>query len=212
MEVKIYLIEDINDLRYVGSTKKKINRRLSEHKYDKKLNKYCCSSSKLNLDNCIITELETCNEANRKQREQYWMDKIDCVNCYKSFRDKKQYDKEYHQNNKEYLKEYNKIYRQNNKDKIKEYLENNKDKIKEQKKIYYQNNKEKIKEYHQNNKDKCKEYNKIYHENNKDKIKEQKKIYHENNKDKIRQYNKERWWFSKYNSAIADFLNHISTY
>jgi hypothetical protein len=161
MEIKIYCIEDINDLKYVGSTKSKLNKRLTGHKSDIKRN--TCSSSKLNLNDCIITELETCNEANRKQREQYWIDKIDCVNEYNTYFDKdkkKQYDKEY---------------RQNNKDKIREQM-------------------------------------KEYRENNKEKIREQKKIYSQNNKEKIRQSKKERYWFSKYNSAIADFLNHISVY
>ena len=37
MEVKIYLIEDINDLKYVGSTTQKLNIRLSEHKSHKNL-------------------------------------------------------------------------------------------------------------------------------------------------------------------------------
>ena len=100
MEVKIYLIEDINDIKYVGSTKSTLNKRLIQHKYAKKRNKGI-SSSKLNLEDCSITELETCNEVNRKQREQYYIDTIDCVNCYKSFRDKKQWSKEYHQNNKD---------------------------------------------------------------------------------------------------------------
>lgn len=60
--VSIYCIEDINDLKYIGSTNQKLNKRLSIHKNDKKRNHYC-SSSKLDLDNCKIYELETCNES-----------------------------------------------------------------------------------------------------------------------------------------------------
>ena len=58
--VSIYLIEDINDLKYVGSTTQKLNQRLASHRQDKKTGKGC-SSSKLNLYNCLIIELERCN-------------------------------------------------------------------------------------------------------------------------------------------------------
>ena len=80
--VTIYCIEDINDLKYVGSTKMKLSERLYGHISNKRLDRYC-SSKKLNLDNCIIYSLESCNESNRKERESYWIDKIDCVNHYK---------------------------------------------------------------------------------------------------------------------------------
>jgi hypothetical protein len=140
--VCIYLIEDINDLKYVGSTKQKLNVRLNSHKSDKRRGK-SVSSSKLNLYNCIITELETCNEENRKEREQYYIDTIDCVNCYNTYFDEKQWSKEYYHNNKDKIKEHGKEYRENNKEKHKEHM-----------KQYYHNNKEKIKEYH-------KEYNKL---------------------------------------------------
>ena len=93
---------------------------------------------------------------------------------------RKEYYKEYHENNKDMIKEYQKEYHENNKDMIKEYQkeyhENNKDKIKESKK-----------EYRENNKDKIKESKKEYYENNKDMIKE----YYENNKDMIKEYKKE---------------------
>ena len=137
--VSIYCIEDINDLKYIGSTKKKLNMRLSNHKSAKKINNYC-SSSKLNLDNCKIYELEKCNEYDRKEREKYWINKIDCVN-------KMRYDfniKEYRENNKEKLKEYQKEY---HKEYQKEYRKNNKEKIKEYEKEYRKKNKEKRKEY-----------------------------------------------------------------
>lgn len=133
--VVIYCIEDINDLKYVGSTKQTLNRRLSGHKYLRD-----CSSSKLNLFNCIIYPLEQCEESERKDRERYWINKIDCVNVIKLNWDK---------NNIEYYKEYQKHYRENNKDKAKEYRKQydkeyrlkNKDKIREYQKQYYLKNK-----------------------------------------------------------------------
>ena len=75
--VSIYCIEDINDLKYVGSTKQYLSTRLCGHRRDN------CSSSKLNLYNCIIYELESCPEDQRKERERYWINKIDCVNIHK---------------------------------------------------------------------------------------------------------------------------------
>tara|TARA_R110002073_G_scaffold163722_1_gene319961 strand:+ start:88 stop:543 length:456 start_codon:yes stop_codon:yes gene_type:complete len=145
--VSIYLIEDINDLKYVGSTTMKLNKRLTGHRGDKKIGKYC-SSSELNLDNCMIIELDHCNLEDRKEREQYWINKIDCVNIVKlNGRDKdkkKEYNKEYREKNKEKLKEkkkeYDREYREKNKDKLKEYLneyrEKNKDKLNEYKREY----------------------------------------------------------------------------
>ena len=107
--VSIYLIEDLNDLRYVGSTTQKLNVRLSLHRYSKN-NGHYCSSSKLNLDNCIIIELERCNKEDKKERERYWINEIDCVNQRKLNFVPKEYQKEYRENNKENNKEYQKEY------------------------------------------------------------------------------------------------------
>ena len=76
--MKIYCIEDCNNLKYVGSTKQKLKTRLAQHKCDKKRRN--SSSSKLDLVNCKIYVLEECLEQNTKEREKYWIHKIDCVN------------------------------------------------------------------------------------------------------------------------------------
>mgnify|MGYP003649735421 CR=1 FL=1 len=80
--VFIYCIEDINDLKYVGSTKQTINIRHTEHKCQK-YNKTRCSSKKLILENSIIYVLEECSEEDRKERERYWINKLDTVNINK---------------------------------------------------------------------------------------------------------------------------------
>ena len=100
----IYCIEDINDLKYVGSTINKLNVRLAKHRYDKKTNRYK-SSSKLNLENCIIYPLETCSESDRFEREKYWIHKIECVNQIKFNFDRKEYCRNWRKNNTEKNKE-----------------------------------------------------------------------------------------------------------
>ena len=104
----IYCLEDINDLKYVGSTKKKLCNRFANHKYDKKINHYC-SSSKLNLEYCIIYELETnVSYEDKKEREKYWINKIDCVNEHKL--DGGNFDhKEYREKNKDRIQKNTKI-------------------------------------------------------------------------------------------------------
>jgi len=77
--VSIYLIEDCNALQYVGSTHKKLQYRLTQHKYDKKRNRNT-TSKLLDLNNSEIWLLEKCNDSNRKEKEQLWINKINCVN------------------------------------------------------------------------------------------------------------------------------------
>lgn len=109
-KVNIYLIQDCDGLKYVGSTTSKLNRRLSKHKSHKKTNYGNCSSQKLDLDNCEIYSLEVCNELDRKEREKFWINEFDCVNQRKlDFAGQK---------HKEYQNQYNKEYRKKNKDEI----------------------------------------------------------------------------------------------
>ena len=77
--VKIYCIEDINDLKYVGSTSQKLYKRFSKHRCDHYI-KQNCSSCLLNLEYAIIYELEDCEEDVRKEREKYWINNLDTVN------------------------------------------------------------------------------------------------------------------------------------
>jgi len=111
--VSIYLIQDCDGLKYVGSTIQKLNIRLSRHRADKKFGR-TISSYKLNLDNCEIYLLETCDESNRMERERYWINEFDTVNKnklngldlinFKKYR--RQYQKNMYKNNKEKMKDY----------------------------------------------------------------------------------------------------------
>jgi len=127
---RIYLIEDINGLKYVGRTKKKLNIRISEHKHDKKRN-HNCSSEKLDLDKCTISCLDIAESPQEAHElEKFYINSIECVNDRKLNFDRKEYQKEYY---KEYSKEYNK-----------QYYEINKDKEKQRKKNYHEKNKDEI--------------------------------------------------------------------
>jgi len=125
--VKIYFIVDINGLVYVGSTILELNQRFSKHKSDKKRNINNCSSRILDFDNSIIECIEECTEDNRKEREKYWINNIDCVNKNKLNFDMKEYDIK--RNKTEKRKQYNKQY-------DKEYYQKNKEKRNQQQKEY----------------------------------------------------------------------------
>jgi len=111
--VKIYCIEDINDLKYVGSTTQLLCARMRGHRHDKCRGRNA-SSSKLHLEHSIIYLLEECPEDLRKERERYWIDKIDCVNLLKLDFDEKEW-------RKEYMKKYNAKYYSENKEYYLEY-------------------------------------------------------------------------------------------
>ena len=113
----IYCIEDINDLKYVGKTKRKLHDRWRRHvsdKYNSKATK--CSSSKLNLLNSIIYLLEECEEDLSKDRERYWINKLNTVNIMKLHCDSKLYSKTYRQNNRETKLNSQKKYREKNRE------------------------------------------------------------------------------------------------
>tara|TARA_R110001592_G_scaffold6836_7_gene37449 strand:- start:258 stop:656 length:399 start_codon:yes stop_codon:yes gene_type:complete len=83
MTVKIYCINDCNGINYVGSTKEELNVRLNHHRSDKKKEYRHCSSEKLDLYNCEIKLLEQCEDCDRKDRERFYIEIIDCVNVRK---------------------------------------------------------------------------------------------------------------------------------
>ena len=115
----IYCIEDCNSLKYVGSTEQTLEERFRQHKCR---SGNSCSSKKLNLHECKIYSLETCNESERSEREKYWINKIDCVNTNKLNFDQGECLKKYYQANKQKISEYGKAYRENNKAIRKEYM------------------------------------------------------------------------------------------
>ncbi len=103
--VKIYCIEDINDLKYVGQTKRDLSVRLTEHRYSKRKRPQS-TSCQLNLYNCIIYLLEECDEDKLKEREYYWINKIDCVNYQDGNFDQVAHAAWRYKNHKQYWKDY----------------------------------------------------------------------------------------------------------
>jgi hypothetical protein len=117
--IKIYCIEDINGNKYIGSTCQVLKERLWQHK--SKNNE--CSSYKLDLYNSFIYTIEECDEEDKKEREQYWIDNTDCVNINNVIHDRKKHDKQYYIDNRDKIKENNKQWNIDNRDKK---LENDK--------------------------------------------------------------------------------------
>ena len=140
----IYLIEDINDLRYVGSTsEKRFQDRLYTHRRDKKDCKNNCSSALLNLSYCSIKMLKEIK--NTQEERDYWESHYinnvypECVNINRfQKRDVKKYRKEYYKKNRERIIQNVTKYKNKNKEKInarrREWYRNNKETVSKQRK------------------------------------------------------------------------------
>jgi len=132
--VIIYLIEDKNGLKYVGSTCHALARRLSNHRSEKKRKKY--SSHQLDLDNCEISLIEECSDDIRMEREAYHIQHTDCVNQMR-----------YDFDSKAYMCEYNKT---KGRDNNRRYREKHLEKRNQESKKYYSDNLQKRREYNKN--------------------------------------------------------------
>lgn len=177
---KIYKLwcHETDDI-YIGSTIQSLSQRLAKHK--SKSNK-CNSHVLFEKSNNVMIELienypcENRDELNRREGE--LIRKNNCVN--KSIAGRTQ--KEYNQDNREYIAEKQKQYREANRDKLleqqKQHHQDNRDKILEYQKQYYRDNCNKIleqqKQHYENNRDKIQEYNKQYYDDNRDKLQEHK--------------------------------------
>ncbi len=130
---KIYkIIDNTNDNIYIGSTVKKLSRRLTNHRADYKRylsgkTSYISSFDIIkngDYDIILIEDVPNCQNIEQlKKKEREYIDKFDCVNKYIPTRTKKESDKIYRYNNKEKKEEYNQQYYQKNKDYFKEKKE-----------------------------------------------------------------------------------------
>lgn len=143
MSATVYLLEDINDNRYVGSTSEEDYRnRLHTHRRDKKEHslgkrKGVCSSMKLDLYHCSITPLMKVDNDKeiRKKWEKHYINNVypECVNTIRFNYDPKQSSKDYYAKNKKKIIKKNLQWRDNNREaynkKRREYYHKNKEKI-----------------------------------------------------------------------------------
>ena len=93
---------------YVGSTSQKIHRRMKTH-----LQTYsrCSSRSIIEKNNYDVIIIEDCDENDRNEREQYWIDNTDCVNIKNPIFDRKAYKRKWYEEHIEEKKKYDKIRR-----------------------------------------------------------------------------------------------------
>jgi hypothetical protein len=147
----IYLLEDINDNRYVGSTGEQVlEHRLHTHRRDYKEHMFKkrirhCSSMKLNLYNCVIIELKKVknDKDTRKYWESHYINNVypECINTNRLNFDSVKFSKEYYAKNKNKIIKRNTIWRQNNREAYnaqrREYYAKNKEKICQQKRKQY---------------------------------------------------------------------------
>ncbi len=94
---KIYkVIDNTNNNIYIGSTVEPLNKRLNGHKNSS------CSSKKIikNGDYKIelIENYKCNNKLELRKREQYWIEKINCINERNAYIDVKKYQSKYYKN------------------------------------------------------------------------------------------------------------------
>lgn len=180
---RIYkIIHNQSDVVYVDSTFNSCRNRWQQHKHDyvKYLNGKFYKGKKHgkvaiyphfkqygieNFKLILVKEYPVVDKKHLKLYEQLWINRTRCCNENSAFRIKWLYKKQY----------------------CKQYYENNKEKEAARKKHYYESNREKMKQYYENNKKKKSEWGKQYRENNKEKMKQYMKQYHENNKKRNKQ-------------------------
>ena len=123
---KIYkIVCNETGLIYVGSTTQELNARLSKHKSNYKLyldgkETFVTSYEIIKNNNFKIELLELVNCNCNKEflnKEKYWIENMDCVNiCIPNpNRNKKEYKKQWAENNKIHLKEYKRLWYLNKK-------------------------------------------------------------------------------------------------
>ena len=145
---KVYCIEDIHKKNYVGITIQTLEARLNNHKQDKK-NNYNISSTELDLDNCKIYILEdNISDENKKEREKYWINTIDCVNKIKFV------------GRKENLRKYNNS--EKNKLNQQRYREKHRQEINQKNRDFRKNNLERRREISRNSAQRIYNYRKLW--------------------------------------------------
>ena len=176
---------------YIGSTTQILSKRMADHRVNYKayLNKnyhYTTSFEILKYGDAYIellfeSEFKSRNALERKEGE--YQREMDCVNKMIAGRTQK----EYYEDNREYILERNHKFYEDNKEKIlevnKRWGDTNKEKMSVYKKQWAEENKERIAEQkkylYDRNKEEILEYQKKYREENKERIQERKQKTYE---------------------------------
>jgi hypothetical protein len=153
-KAKIYCIRSPNtDLIYIGATCQQLSSRMAQHRQDIRREKTVTSKVIIEYGDAYIELLENYPCANKEELDKKEGEYIRTQNCCNKFipdRTKKEYQKQYFEDNKEDLLEQHKQYYQTNKEALleqkKKYYEDNKEVIAEKDKKYYEANKEVISE------------------------------------------------------------------
>ena len=127
---------------YIGSTSMKLQRRISEHKYNYKRDGYCSSKHLFIYDDAKYELIESKNCTN-KERLFYERTLIEnttnCINERRPIRtkeEKKLYEKQYDDERKEQRKEYTIEHKEQRKEYYKKYIAEHKEQRKEYQKKY----------------------------------------------------------------------------
>ena len=95
------IVDNTNGNIYVGSTNQPLCKRMTSHR---KSDNRCSSREIIKNNDYDVNILEECNEENRDEREQYYIDTLSCVNKKKAFGQVNRQSEEYKKNKKEYDK------------------------------------------------------------------------------------------------------------
>lgn len=136
--ITIYKISSPDSSKnYIGSTSD-FPHRIAVHKqYDKDYCKSLCMSriifEEYGFEKCVFEILEECEEDNRNEREQYWIDNTEnVINARNTI-----FDRSIHQKTKyERIKD-TESFKEENRTRSKNYYEQNKQKISERRKLKY---------------------------------------------------------------------------
>ena len=127
MSVRVYAIRNrTSDSVYVGSTRRQLPRRFTEHKSKQKqhLNgttNHCSSSQILECPTAYIELLETCEVGARYERERWWVENTpNCINKLIPGRTIQEFQHEWYLENKERRCEQQRAYYQVNREKVRE--------------------------------------------------------------------------------------------
>ena len=173
---------------YVGHTTD-FTKRKSQHKYafcfenDKRYNIYLYQFIRGNggWDNweMINIEVKTCKDSlEAKSIERDFIEHYDAglnqIKPYITNEERTKYNRQWRQDNREYLQDYMKNYKEQHLEELKNYndtsRQENQDIIRQKSRLFYQNNKEQYKQYREDNKDTLRERSKRYYEKNKSQV------------------------------------------